>query len=199
MRIFPEGVISLRRCSYFLIILALLLFVEVFAVLTVYCKDIVKLWTRDWLDFAGFQCFSSARYSYSTAIGDSIIDSMIFALPVPYVWRLRKLRVRQRFGLMIVFGMGFTVCVVAFLQIPFIKKGQTNKTYFGTTVNILIAIQISFAIVAALLPDLRALIARSFPNFLPLHHRSLVTDAEHSRTCPSKIFDQDRVLPLGDG
>jgi hypothetical protein len=102
---------------------------------------------------------------------------MIFALPIPYVWRLSKLRARQRLGLILVFGLGFIVCVVALLQIPFIKRREGNTQYFGSAVNILVAIQISFAIVAASLPDLRALVARNFPNFSPLHHRSLVTAA----------------------
>jgi hypothetical protein len=100
---------------------------------------------------------------------------MIFALPIPYVWRLSKLRARQRLGLMLVFGLGFIVCVVALLQIPFIKRREGNTRYFGSAVNMLIAIQISFAIIAASLPDLRALVARNFPKFSPLHHRSLAT------------------------
>lgn len=171
--------VSLRRCSYVLIFLALAHFIEVLTVLIVYCQDIGKLWTDNWLDFTGSKCFSSAVYSYSAAIGDSIVDSMIFALPIPYVWRLSKLRARQRFGLMLVFGLGFIVCVVALLQIPFIKRREGSTTYFGSAVNILVAIQISLAIVAASLPDLRALVARNFPKFSPLHHRSLVTAAEN--------------------
>jgi hypothetical protein len=100
---------------------------------------------------------------------------MIFALPIPYVWQLSKLRIRQRLGLILVFGLGFIVCVVALLQIPFIKRREGDMRYFGSAVNILIAIQISFAIIAASLPDLRALIARNFAKFSPLHHRSLAT------------------------
>jgi hypothetical protein len=191
LRIFPPGLTSLRRCCYALIALALTLFIEVLVVLAVYCKDIGQLWTDHWLGFTGSQCFSSSMYSYSAAIGDSIIDCMIFTLPIPYVWRLSKLRVRQRFGLIVIFGLGFMVCVVALLQIPFIKKREGSKTYFGSTVNILIAIQISFAIIAASLPDLRALITRNFPNFSPLHHRSLVT----SNGARPEAFDQERTLP----
>jgi hypothetical protein len=168
---------SLRRSCYVLIFCALALFIEVFIVLIYYCRDIGKLWTEDWLDFHGSQCFSSAVYSYSAAIGDSVIDSMIFALPIPYVVRLSKLRIRQRLGLVLIFGMGFAVCIVALVQIPFIKRREGSNTYFGTSVNILIAIQIFFAIIAASLPDLRALIARTIPSFSPLHHRSLVTAA----------------------
>ncbi|KAF1846497.1 uncharacterized protein K460DRAFT_284513 [Cucurbitaria berberidis CBS 394.84] len=177
LRIFPSGLVSLRRCCYVLIFLALAHFVEVLVVLMVYCKDISKLWTKHWRGFQGSQCFSSAVYSYSAAIGDAVVDSMIFALPIPYVWKLSKLRARQRFGLILVFGLGFIVCVVALLQIPFIRRREGNTTYFGSAVNVLVSIQISLAIVVASLPDLRALFARSFPKFSPLRHRSLATAA----------------------
>ena len=139
-------------------------------------REIGKLWSSEWMAFAGSHCFSSARYSYSAAIGDSVLDSLIFALPIPYVWRLTRLRTRQRLGLIVVFALGVVVCVVALLQIPFIKKREESTAYFGRAINMLIAIQLSLAIIAASLPDLRALIARSFPNFSPLHHRSLNTN-----------------------
>ncbi|KAH9882256.1 hypothetical protein J1614_001428 [Plenodomus biglobosus] len=162
LRIFPPGLSSLRRCTYILIVLALIHFAEVLTVLSIFCKDIAQLWSDDWPDFSGSQCFSSAVYSYSAAIGDSIVDSLIFALPIPYVWRLSKICIRQRLGLVLVFGLGFIVCVVALMQIPFIQRRERNMRYFGSAVNILIAIQISFAIIAASLPDLRALVARKF-------------------------------------
>ncbi|CAI9628003.1 unnamed protein product [Alternaria burnsii] len=181
LRIFPLGMASLRTCCYVLLFLALAHFIEVLTVLIVLCEDISKLWTRNWLDFTGSQCFSSAIYSYSAAIGDSIVDSLIFALPIPYVWQLSKLRIRQRLGLVLIFGLGFVVCIVALLQIPFIKRREGNMRYFGSAVNILVAIQISFAIIAASLPDLRALIARSFSKFSPLHHRSLGTVSSSDR------------------
>ncbi|KAG9194758.1 hypothetical protein G6011_04793 [Alternaria panax] len=173
LRIFPPGMASLRRCCYILLLLALAHFIEVLVVLIVLCEDISKLWTRNWLDFTGSQCFSSAIYSYSAAIGDSVLDSMIFALPIPYVWQLSKIRIRQRLGLVLIFGLGLVVCVLALLQIRFIQRREGNMRYFGSAVNILIAIQISFAIIAASLPDLRALVARSFSRFLPTHQRGL--------------------------
>jgi hypothetical protein len=145
----------------------------VFTVLLVFCEKISKLWTKDYLNFSGSHCFSSSTYSYSAAIGDAFLDCLIFTLPIPYVWSLSKLRARQRFGLIVIFALGFIVCVVALLQIPFIKRRSRHSTYFGGAINLLIAIQIALAIIAASLPDIRALIARSFPKFSPLHHRSL--------------------------
>lgn len=194
LRIFPPGVVSLRRCCWFLLVLALAQWIEVFTVLLVYCKNISKLWTENYLDFTGTKCFSSSPYSYSAAIGDSVLDLLIFALPIPYVWSLSKLRARQRIGLMIIFALGFFVCVVALLQIPFIKRRETHATYFGGTINMLTAIQISLAIIAASLPDIRALIARSFPNFSPLHHRSLVTAAVNQARADNADPEQGQAV-----
>jgi len=149
----------------------------VITVLSVLCNTVSKLWSSDWLSFNEGQCFSSPIYSYSAAVGDAFVDTLIFLLPVPYCWGLSKLRARQRLGLILVFGLGFLVCVVALLQIPFIRKREEYRTYFGGSINLLVAIQISLAIIAASLPDLRALVARSFPHFSPLHHRSWNTGA----------------------
>lgn len=179
LRIFPPGLASLRRLSWALLALTIAQWAEVFTVLIFYCQDIGKLWTRDYLTFSGSRCFSSSTYSYSASIGDCVLDCMIFALPIPYVWSLSKLKARQRIGLIIIFALGFIVCVVALLQIPFIKRRADNASYFGGAINLLIAIQLSLAIIAASLPDIRALVARSFPNFSPLHHRSLNTQANN--------------------
>ena len=72
----------------------------------------------------------------------------------------RQLRLRQRFTLAVVFALGVMVCGVALVQLPFIKRRQKHAMYFGSVVNVLVAIQISLAIVAASLPDLRALVMR---------------------------------------
>ncbi|KAF2651764.1 hypothetical protein K491DRAFT_606257 [Lophiostoma macrostomum CBS 122681] len=173
LRIFPPGLVSLRRLSWILLALTICQFIEVCTVLLVFCDKISKLWTSDYLNFSGSHCFSSSMYSYSAAIGDSVLDCLIFALPIPYVWSLSKLRARQRFGLIVIFALGFTVCAVALMQIPFIKRRSKHAMYFGGAINLLVAIQIALAIIAASLPDIRALVARSFPKFSPLHHRSL--------------------------
>ncbi|KAF2010119.1 hypothetical protein BU24DRAFT_316873, partial [Aaosphaeria arxii CBS 175.79] len=172
LRIFPPSLLSLRRLSWVLLVLALAQFIEVFTVLIVFCKDISKIWTNDYIAFRGSRCFSSSTYSYSAAIGDSILDCLIFALPIPYVWSLTKLRFRQRLSLIIIFALGFLVCAVALTQIPFIQRREQNPNYFGGAINLLIAIQLALAIIAASLPDLRALIARFFPKFEHLHRSS---------------------------
>lgn len=67
---------------------------------------------------------------------------------------------RQRFTLAVIFALGVMVCAVALVQVPFIVRRQKHRTYFGQAINVLVAIQISLAIVAASSPDLRALVKR---------------------------------------
>lgn len=160
LRIFPITLAALRQCCYALYILTITLFAVVLSVLIAFCSDIYTLWTPDWRTFTGSHCFSSPAYSYTAAIGDSVTDLCIFMLPIPFVLSLSQVRMRQRFTLVVVFALGVVVCGVALVQIPFIMRRQKHTMYFGSVINVLVAIQISLAIVAASLPDLRALLKR---------------------------------------
>ncbi|KAF1923846.1 uncharacterized protein M421DRAFT_74272 [Didymella exigua CBS 183.55] len=161
LRIFPPTLVNLQRCCYTLFALTIALFAVVLSVLIVFCSDIHKLWTTSWRTFSGMQCFSSAVYSYTAAVGDCVTDLCIFILPVHFVLSLSQVRLRQRVTLIAVFALGVVVCGVALVQVPFIMRREKQGTYFGPAINILVAIQISLAIVAASLPDLRALIKRT--------------------------------------
>lgn len=160
LRIFPPALSGLRLGCYGLFLLTLALFITVLSVLGASCSAIYKLWTPDWHTFTGSQCFSSAVYSYSAAIGDCISDLFIFLLPVPYICTLSKLHARQRLTLGALFALGTIVCCVALVQVPFIMRREKKGTYFGPAINMLVAIQISLAIVAASLPDMKALMKR---------------------------------------
>ena len=172
LRIFPPQLPTLRLLSLSLLLLATAHFLTVLTILSTLCSKIHLLWTPSWRTFHAPQCFSSPLYSYAAAIGDTLVDALIFALPLPYVWRLSKLQARQRAGLVVVFGLGFLVCAVAMAQNPFIRRRLDDGMYFGGAINLLVAVQVSVGIVAASLPDLRALGARVGAGLAPLHHRS---------------------------
>ncbi|KAJ4990526.1 integral membrane protein [Stagonosporopsis vannaccii] len=160
LRVFPPVLLPLRRSCYLLFLLTICLFVAVLSVLIASCSDIYKLWTPHWRSFTGSTCFSSPAYSYTAAVGDCVLDLCIFTLPVPFVLSLSQVGMRQRFTLVVVFALGVVVCGVALVQVPFIMRREKQGTYFGPAINMLVAIQIAIAIVAASLPDLRALVRR---------------------------------------
>jgi hypothetical protein len=139
--------------------------------LGVYCNDITDLYSKHYLDYSNPHCSNAYAFTYSGAIGDAAIDAMIYILPLPYVWGLRKLKLEQRIGLVFVFGMGMIACVFALLQIPFIIKNyrynpETEQSWFGMQVSTFIAIELCLGLTAASLPDLRGLLARIKPGFM---------------------------------
>lgn len=160
LRIFPSTLVALRRCCYFLFALTILLSITILSILAASCSDIYALWTTEWRSFTGSHCFSSPAYSYTAAVGDCVTDLCIFLLPTPFVLSLSQVRLRQRFTLAVVFALGVMVCGVALVQLPFIMRRQKHAMYFGSVINLLVAVQISLAVVAASLPDLRALVRR---------------------------------------
>jgi hypothetical protein len=85
---------------------------------------------------------------------------------------------------------------VALLQIPFIRHREVMSSYFGGAINLLVAIQISLGIVAASLPDLRALFARNLHNFSPIYHHSLIT-AGANNVRRSESGDRNRDVERG--
>lgn len=171
LRLFPPSLLKLRWCSWFLLALSFAQCLQLSILLGVYCNDITDLYRNHYLDYSNPHCSNAYAFTYSGAIGDAAIDAMIYILPLPYVWGLRKLKLEQRIGLVFVFGMGMIACVFALLQIPFIINNyrynpETGQSWFGMQVSTFIAIELCLGLTAASLPDLRGLLARIKPGFM---------------------------------
>ena len=69
-------------------------------------SDIDDLYRKDLAGFDNPKCAFNSAFTYSAAIGDAVIDAVIYILPIPYIWGLRQIRLEQRIGLVLVFGMG---------------------------------------------------------------------------------------------
>ncbi|KAE9961901.1 hypothetical protein BLS_001157 [Venturia inaequalis] len=171
LRLFPTALVRLRQSSWVLLALSLAQMLQLVIMLAYFCNDLKDLYRGNILGYSNPRCSNAYAFTYSGAIGDAAIDFMIYILPIPYVWGLRRLRLDQRLGLVFVFGVGIIACVFALLQIPFIIKNYrhnpvTKESYFGSQVSLFIAIELALGLVAASLPDLRGLIARSVPGFM---------------------------------
>jgi hypothetical protein len=137
LRLFPRALNRLRLCSYFLLALSLAQCLQLCVMLAVYCNDITDLYRGHFLTYNNPRCSNAYVFTYSGAIGDAAIDAMIYILPLPYVWGLKKLKLEQRMGLVFVFGTGIVACIFALLQIPFIIMNYrydeaTGQSWFGT-------------------------------------------------------------------
>ncbi|KAF2431687.1 hypothetical protein EJ08DRAFT_586823 [Tothia fuscella] len=171
LRLFPSSLRKLRLGSWILLVLSSMQGLQLIIVLAVYCNDITKLYRGTISNYHNPRCSNAFVFTYSGAIGDAAIDAMIYVLPIPYVWGLRRMRLDQRLGLCAVFGCGIVACVFALLQIPFIimnyrYRPETGESWFGSQVSLFIAIELALGLVTASLPDLRGLIARTVPGFM---------------------------------
>jgi hypothetical protein len=171
LRLFPPALNRLRWCSWFLIAFSFAQCLQLSVLLAVYCDDITDLYKGHYQDYSNPHCANAYAFTYSGAIGDAVIDFLIYVLPLPYVWGLRKLKLEQRIGLVFVFGMGMIACLFALLQIPYIIKNyrynpETGQSWFGAQVSTFIAIELCLGLTAASLPDLRGLFARIKPGFM---------------------------------
>jgi hypothetical protein len=136
LRLFPRALVRLRWCSWFLLALSLAQCLQLCVTLAVYCNDITDLYKGHFQTYSNPHCSNAYAFTYSGAIGDAAIDAMIYILPLPYVWGLKKLKLEQRLGLVFVFGIGIVACIFALLQIPFIimnyrYNDATGQSWFG--------------------------------------------------------------------
>ncbi|KAF3124529.1 hypothetical protein TWF703_011282 [Orbilia oligospora] len=96
-------------------------------------------------------------------------DFAIYLLPIPYLWKL-NLPKRQRLNLVVIFGLGFSVCCIALVElgvsIKLHDEGFFDWTWKGPVLWSCTAFELLFAITAASLPDLKALIARFLPRLI---------------------------------
>jgi hypothetical protein len=136
LRLFPRALTRLRICSLFLLDLSFAQCLQLCVVLALYCNDITDLYRGHFKTYSNPRCSNAYAFTYSGAIGDAVIDAMIYILPLPYVWGLKKLKLEQRLGLVFVFGIGIVACIFALLQIPFIIMNYrynktTRQSWFG--------------------------------------------------------------------
>ena len=69
-------------------------------------SDIGDLYRGQLEHYSNAKCAFNSAFTYSGAIGDAVIDAIIYLLPIPYIWGLRQIRFEQRVGLVVVFGLG---------------------------------------------------------------------------------------------
>lgn len=198
LRLFPNALVRLRQSSWVLLALSMAQMLQLVIVLAYFCNDLEDLYRGNIIGYSNPRCSNAYAFTYSGAIGDAAIDFMIYILPIPYVWGLRRLRLDQRIGLVFVFGVGIIACVFALLQIPFIIRNYrhdpvTKQSYFGSQVSLFIAIELALGLVAASLPDIRGLIARNVPGFMGAFRHT-----DDSSSGPSNPRRESGSNPLGE-
>ncbi|KAK4041921.1 hypothetical protein C8A01DRAFT_34028 [Parachaetomium inaequale] len=109
-------------------------------------------------------CYNYLPMFWATAISNMIIDVVILALPMPFVWRLNMPR-RQRAAVSAIFLLGAFVVGISIARIHFFfLSSDSYANAMDITVNIAptlywTVIEAAIAVVSACLPTLRPLFA----------------------------------------
>ena len=126
------------------------------------CTPVAKVWNPT---LPG-HCMSAQAYWYSAAGIDIALDFTILLLPMPAISGLR-LPKRQKIGLLLVFLLGFFVCVVSVVRLltVLITGLEGHYTVSGIWSIVWSAVEANVGIVCASLLALKPLAAKKFPKF----------------------------------
>ncbi|KAK6345756.1 hypothetical protein TWF718_007663 [Orbilia javanica] len=164
-RMFPPEVTHIRRISQVLVAGFFALFIVTATLMVNTCRPASSLWVYE----NPGKCINVQVLYICNIAGNFLVDFAIYLLPIPYLWKL-SLPKRQRLNLVVIFGLGFSVCCIALVElgvsIRLHDQGFFDWTWKGPVLWSCTALELLFAITAASLPDLKALVAKFLPRFV---------------------------------
>ncbi|MCJ1357975.1 MAG: hypothetical protein MMC33_007972 [Icmadophila ericetorum] len=132
-------------------------FLASFFVTVFQCKDIAGAWDNS----RRLHCLPVQIFVPIIGLTGLATDIMTLCLPLPVVWRLEGLRVRQKITLTCIFLMGSFVCIASLLRIVTLRNVTSDLPYTTLTGASWSLYEAELAVICACLPTLRPLISRS--------------------------------------
>lgn len=174
------------------ITLAIVWGVSYFFALLFLCTP-VSTYVRYGSSAPGVSCVNQLQVYYSLTISDFLIDFIILAIPIPFVWRL-QMPLRHKLAVTAIFLMGcLTIAASITRMVTFInaannlRRVQEDYTYYIAITSYWTIIEASLAITSACLPTLRPLFQGLSPESIINSFRSIIR-SNHS-TGSSKHSD----------
>ncbi|OAP64664.1 hypothetical protein AYL99_00636 [Fonsecaea erecta] len=125
------------------------------------CHPIQKAWTPT---LPG-KCIWTPGIWYSSSSINIATDVMIILLPVAQIQSL-KLPKAQKFGLALLFSLGFFIIATCAVRIGTLGPAATAKdsTYYQAQNNLWLGVEVNTSIICTCIPPLKATITRFFPR-----------------------------------
>lgn len=139
------------------------------------CRPIRGFWDKS---VTNARCVPDLPQWYVNAAGNIATDILIFALPIPVLWRLNLPR-SQRLSLIGIFGLGFFTCTISVIRITFLNLNG-DDTYANVAAACWSIGELCCAIVCSSLPTLRPVFFHLLPG--PLRHHYNNHGNNHSNT-----------------
>ncbi|KAF3932596.1 hypothetical protein ABW20_dc0108421 [Dactylellina cionopaga] len=145
-RMFPPEVTHVRMISRIIVFFFFAVFTVSGILMINTCHPVPSLWSPE----SPGRCINVKILYICNIAGNFLVDFAIYLLPMPYLWKL-NLPKRQKLNLIIIFGLGFSVCCIALGELVVSIKIQDEGLFDWTSAS---------------LPDLRSLITKFLPRFL---------------------------------
>ncbi|KAJ6097560.1 hypothetical protein N7499_001934 [Penicillium canescens] len=128
------------------------------------CIPVAKFWDPT---IQGGFCLSKPGLWFSNASMHIATDLAILIIPIPALLVIDLPR-KQKFALMLMFGLGGFVCITSIVRLTSLKKiaDSTDPTYDNVAAAAWSAVECNTGIICACLPTLKPLLTRIFPGMM---------------------------------
>ncbi|KAI4098299.1 MAG: hypothetical protein L6R37_006559 [Teloschistes peruensis] len=181
------------------------------------CQPIHAAWDQA-IGFKPSHCINAERFNIASGSVNIGLNAIVFALPIPLLWRLR-VPIRQHIILTAIFTLaGFVVLVsiIGVVVLSRVKESEKDVTWIYISPGIWAALEPSLSVICACIPSLRPLFRLALHGFPKPSHCSLSKDKylqnnSKRRTWPgsiTKVSDgkfsqiseqQEDTTPFGHG
>ncbi|TGO08978.1 hypothetical protein BTUL_0184g00250 [Botrytis tulipae] len=156
------------------------------------CNPIEKSWNKA---LPG-SCIQIGNVWYSTSVMAIVTDLIIIVLPIYQIRRL-QLPLSQKFGLVLMFSLGFFVIACTVVRMATVGPAitATDTMYYQATSNSWTFLEVNVSIICASLPILKAPIVK----FCPWLMRNKTTTSAYGMNFSKDNYGTKNALPSHDG
>ncbi|KAK4989664.1 hypothetical protein LTR66_007017 [Elasticomyces elasticus] len=127
------------------------------------CRPVAKYWHPE---IAG-HCMNVKSYWVSAAAVNIVLDLCVLVLPMPAIASLHLPR-KQKRGLVLVFALGFFVCIVSIARLVVVHEAAERLDWTCSGIDAIIwsAVEANTGIICASLLALKPLVVKLFPRLM---------------------------------
>ncbi|KAK6519474.1 hypothetical protein TWF281_003308 [Arthrobotrys megalospora] len=164
-RIFDSMQTNMRRVVYFLIVFVIIFCPISLAAQAVTCKPFHAFWSLELRADPNTKCSNGAAGSYAVGAIRTILDVVIFALPLKHIWDIKNFSMRKKIAITSIFTLGLVACAASILKLALYHEfleGDLTRSIFNAVVAE--ALEYTSAIVAACVPALLPMLKSVYRN-----------------------------------
>ncbi|KAF2503195.1 hypothetical protein BU16DRAFT_448722 [Lophium mytilinum] len=145
------------------------------------CSPVASYYSPE--KYPNHTCVNQPVFSYATAALNSFSDFIIFLWPIRDLW-LVQIPMKQRLGLILMFGFGVIVCIAGICRVWFMSVYYStyDVPYNGATLTTITAIEMTVGIICGCITGCKPLMSKLFPKIFGSTHDS--DNPSNGRTLP---------------